>query len=86
MTSLALVAAHPDNVRTLVAHEPPLFTLLPGRRRAVAAERAVQDAYHARGWGAGMAQFIALTAWKGEYDDRTPPSPRPIPPRSGCRR
>ena len=69
VTSLALVAAHPDDVRTLVAHEPPLFTLLPDAAAAVAAERAVQDAYHARGWGAGMAQFIALTSWQGEYDD-----------------
>ena len=41
VTSLALVAAHPDDVRTLVAHEPPLFTLLPDAAAAVAAERAV---------------------------------------------
>ncbi len=79
VTALALVAAHPDDVRTLVAHEPPLFTLLPDAAAAVAAERAVQDAYHARGWGAGMAQFIALTSWKGEYDDSYAAQPAPDP-------
>src|SRR6187455_1483566 len=79
VTSLALVAAHPDDVRTLVAHEPPLFTLLPDATAALAAERAVQDAYHARGWGAGMARFIALTAWQGEYDDSYAAQPAPDP-------
>ena len=79
VTSLALVAAHPDDVRTLVAHEPPLFTLLPDATAAVVAERAVQEAYHARGWGAGMAQFIALTSWQGEYDDRYAAQPAADP-------
>ena len=40
VTSLALVAAFPDDVTTLVAHEPPLIPVLPD---AEAAERA-QDA------------------------------------------
>ena len=29
VNALALVAAHPDDVRTLVAHEPPLASILP---------------------------------------------------------
>src|SRR4029079_15421712 len=29
VNALALVARHPEQVRTLVAHEPPLLTLLP---------------------------------------------------------
>src|SRR5437879_5531123 len=37
VTALALVAAHPDAVTTLVAHEPPLIPVLPD---AAAAERA----------------------------------------------
>src|ERR671922_320166 len=36
-SALALVAAHPEDVTTLVAHEPPLMTLLPD---AAAAQRA----------------------------------------------
>ena len=37
VTALALVAAHPGDVVTLVAHEPPLIPVLPD---AAAAERA----------------------------------------------
>src|SRR5690606_25081590 len=37
VTALALVAAYPNDVSTLVAHEPPLISLLPD---AEAAERA----------------------------------------------
>jgi pimeloyl-ACP methyl ester carboxylesterase len=33
VTALALVAAHPDDVITLVAHEPPLIPVLPTPRR-----------------------------------------------------
>lgn len=33
VTALALVAAHPDDVSTLVAHEPPLITRSPTQRR-----------------------------------------------------
>jgi pimeloyl-ACP methyl ester carboxylesterase len=69
VAALALVTAHPDDVSTLVAHEPPLVGVLPD---AVAAERAGQafrDAYQARGFGAGMAGFIAMTSWKGEFTD-----------------
>jgi pimeloyl-ACP methyl ester carboxylesterase len=69
VNALALVAAHPDDVATLVAHEPPLLTLLPDADQALAAERKVQAAYHARGFGAGMASFIALTSWQGEFTD-----------------
>src|SRR5262245_57592703 len=37
VNALALVAAHPDLVRTLVAHEPPLAALLPDAQAALAA-------------------------------------------------
>jgi len=67
VTSLALVTAHPDLVRTLVAHEPPLLGVLPDAEQAFAAERRILEAYHQRGWGAGMATFIALTSWPGEF-------------------
>ncbi|MGH3929774.1 MAG: hypothetical protein ACRDTF_07335 [Pseudonocardiaceae bacterium] len=31
VTGIALATRHPDQVRTLVAHEPPLVELLPDR-------------------------------------------------------
>ena len=69
VTSLALVTAHPEDVRTLVAHEPPVIGVLPDAERAFAAEHRVKGAYDAHGWGAGMASFIALSSWQGEFTD-----------------
>jgi pimeloyl-ACP methyl ester carboxylesterase len=66
VNALALVAAHPGAVRTLVAHEPPLASLLPDRDRILSAMAAVGDAYQRDGLGAGMARFITLTMLQGE--------------------
>ena len=83
VNALALVATHPDDVATLVAHEPPLLTLLPDADNALAAERAVQAAYRERGFGAGMAAFIALTSWTGEFTDAYVAQPTPDPAQFG---
>ena len=83
INALALVAAHPGDVATLVAHEPPLLTLLPDADLALAAERAVQAAYRDRGFGAGMAAFIALTSWTGEFTDAYLAQPSPDPAQFG---
>src|SRR5206468_9360446 len=45
VNALALVSRHPEDVRTLVAHEPPLASILPDRKHALAAVRAVQETY-----------------------------------------
>ena len=69
VTALALVAAYPDDVTTLVAHEPPLIPVLPDTAAAERARAAFRDAYEAKGSGAGMAAFIAMTSWQGEFTD-----------------
>jgi pimeloyl-ACP methyl ester carboxylesterase len=69
VTALALVAAYPDDVSTLVAHEPPLIPVLPDAAAAERARAGFRDAYEARGSGAGMAAFIAMTSWRGEFTD-----------------
>ncbi|MFE3541520.1 alpha/beta fold hydrolase [Nocardia sp. NPDC059177] len=69
ITALALVATHPGAVTTLVAHEPPLLTVLPDAAAADRARTAVYDAYQGGGFGAGMAAFIAMTSWQGEFTD-----------------
>ncbi|WP_193611489.1 alpha/beta fold hydrolase [Nocardioides lijunqiniae] len=76
---LALVTAHPDDVATLVAHEPPLLGVLPDAAAVERARAEVRDAYEARGFGAGMAAFITMTDWQGEYTDDyfTHPAPDP---------
>src|ERR1700724_2339706 len=69
VTALALVAAYPNDVTTLVAHEPPLIPVLPDAAAAERARAGVREAYEARGSGAGMAAFIAMTSWRGEFSD-----------------
>src|SRR5205085_12182832 len=59
----------PNDVTTLVAHEPPLIAVLPDALAAERARAGVRDAYEARGSGAGMAAFIAMTSWQGEFTD-----------------
>jgi pimeloyl-ACP methyl ester carboxylesterase len=69
VTALALVAAHPEDVTTLVAHEPPLIPVLPDAEAAERARVGFRDAYEAGGRGHGMAAFIAMTSWRGEFTD-----------------
>jgi pimeloyl-ACP methyl ester carboxylesterase len=83
VTALAWVAAHPGDIRILVAHEPPILGVLPDAEQARDAEAAVQAAYHQRGWGAGMAAFIALTMWQGEFDEAYAAQPLPDPAQFG---
>jgi len=79
VNALALVARHPDDVRTLVAHEPPLASQLPDRDHAMAEARAVHDTYHRSGWGAGMAHFIAIVSHRGPFTDDVARQPAPDP-------
>ena len=79
VTGLALVAAHPEDVATLVAHEPPLLDVLPDADRARRAWLGVQEAYAAKGFGAGMAGFIQMTSWTGEFTDAYFDLPAPDP-------
>jgi pimeloyl-ACP methyl ester carboxylesterase len=60
VNALALVAAHPEDVRTLVAHEPPTAHVLPDREQALAATENIRDTYQSDGFGPAMAKFIAL--------------------------
>src|ERR671938_383315 len=85
VTALALVAAHPDDVTTLVAHEPPLIPVLPDAEAAERARAGVRDAYQAGGWGAGMATFMAMTSWRGEFTDEYFAQPAPDPAQFGIR-
>lgn len=83
VTALALVAAYPNDVTVLVAHEPPVVTVLPD---AEAAERAMEQfrgVYAANGWGAGMAAFIAVTSWRGEFTEDYFAQPEPDPAQFG---
>ncbi|MEV4517073.1 alpha/beta hydrolase [Dactylosporangium sp. NPDC049525] len=83
VTALALVAAYPADVTTLVAHEPPIIPLLPDAEAAERARAGVREVYEARGMNAGMAAFIAMTSWLGEYTDDYFAQPVPDPAQFG---
>ena len=79
VNALALVARHPEQVRTLVAHEPPLAALVPDREHALAACRDIADTYQRDGLGPGMAKFIAIVSHKGPIDADYLQRPGPDP-------
>ena len=69
VNALALVTRHPEGVRTVVAHEPPLATVLPDREEALAVTEDIHETYQRDGFGRAMAKFIAFTSVRGP----TPP-------------
>ena len=79
VNALALVAQHPEDVRTLVAHEPPALSYLSDAEAAAKASRSVSEAYRRDGLGAGMAQFIALVSHQGPFPDDWADGPTPDP-------
>jgi pimeloyl-ACP methyl ester carboxylesterase len=79
VNALPLVTKHPEDVRTLIAHEPPLASILPDREHAMAAARAVHETYQDSGWGAGMAHFIAVTSHQGPFTAEIAELPPPDP-------
>jgi pimeloyl-ACP methyl ester carboxylesterase len=83
VTALALVTAHPDDLATLVAHEPPIIPVLPDAEAAERARAGFRDIYEAKGAGAGMAAFIAMTSWRGEFTDEYFSQPAPDPAQFG---
>ena len=79
VNALALVAAHPEDVDRVVAHEPPVAAFLPDRDQALAVCADIRATYEASGHGAAMAKFIAFVMHDGEVDaaylDRPAPDP-----------
>jgi hypothetical protein len=56
---------HPEDVRTLVAHEPPATTLVPDAEAALAAVDDIGATYRRAGFGPAMAKFILLVSHRG---------------------
>jgi pimeloyl-ACP methyl ester carboxylesterase len=76
VNALALVASHPEQVQTLVAHEPPLATVVPDRDEARAAMEDIHETYKRDGFGPAMAKFLTLTRVRGpipsDFPDQAP--------------
>ena len=83
LLGLDLAARHPEQVRLLVAHEPPAMQLLPDAERAQAEREHddVEGTYRREGVAAAMRKFVAMAGLN--FDDREPgvELPRPKPQR-----
>jgi pimeloyl-ACP methyl ester carboxylesterase len=79
VNALALVAKHPEDVRTLVAHEPPAAAVLPDREHALAVVRDIHETYLREGTGPGMAKFIASVSHQGPFTADYLEQPAPDP-------
>jgi len=72
LIGLDLAARHPEQVRVLVAHEPPAYELLPGAERTQA-ERThdeIQEAYRREGMAGAMKKLAAASGV--DFSDREP--------------
>jgi pimeloyl-ACP methyl ester carboxylesterase len=80
VAGLALVANHPNQVGTLIAHEPPVGELLPDAAQARKAVDEIEEAYRAYGSGAAWGKFVSLVMHNGPIpDDGPPPATWPPP-------
>jgi len=59
MIGLELAARHPEQVRALVAHEPPVFEMLPNRDYWREIIKSVEDTFAKEGAGPAMQVFNA---------------------------
>jgi pimeloyl-ACP methyl ester carboxylesterase len=83
VNALALVARHPGEVRTLVAHEPPASQELPDREAVLAVCADIQRTYRSAGFGPAMAKFIRLVSHQGPLPDGFADRPGPDPAEFG---
>jgi pimeloyl-ACP methyl ester carboxylesterase len=83
MCALHWVVVHPEDVRTLVAHEPPLVALLEDGEMAIKVNADIVDTYQRAGYGPAMAKFIQLVMLQGPVPDDYLDQPAPDPARFG---
>jgi pimeloyl-ACP methyl ester carboxylesterase len=79
VNALALVSKHPEQVHTLIAHEPPATAQLPDRDAALAVCRDIRDTYMKEGFGPAMAKFIGLVSFQGPITEEYLARPAPDP-------
>jgi pimeloyl-ACP methyl ester carboxylesterase len=71
---IELAGRHPEQVRTLVAFEPPLVELLPDREWFHADGRETYEIYRRDGAGAALAKFSNMVQDGSEAEPAGPPS------------
>ena len=83
VAALAWVVAHPDDVGTVVAHEPPLTTLLEDRAVLDRINADIVATYERSGQGPAMAKFIQLVMRQSPLPDDYLDQPAPDPAQFG---
>lgn len=80
LIGLELVARHPEQVHVLVAHEPPIFQLLPDAARdaALRTQQDIEHTFEREGAAAAMAKFVPFAGV--DLQDREPGVMVPPPP------
>jgi pimeloyl-ACP methyl ester carboxylesterase len=76
LIGLALAVRHPEQVHTLVAHEPPATELLPDRERHRANALDIYETYKREGVGPAMRKFLAGAGLKGNAPPPSVPTPK----------
>jgi len=79
VNALDLVARNPEQVRTVVAHEPPTAQVLPDREAVLAVCAGIKETYLREGLGPAMAKFIALASYPGPIPAGFADQPGPDP-------
>jgi pimeloyl-ACP methyl ester carboxylesterase len=75
--ALELVARHPEQVRTLVSHEPPAPVLLPDPARERTAMEEIVQTYRTAGIGPAMQKFMVQTRIRSRPPPPPPGEPTP---------
>ncbi|GII86750.1 hydrolase [Sphaerisporangium siamense] len=83
LIGLDLTARHPGQVRTLVAHEPPVVSFLPDAAHWTAFLREVHDTQAEQGTGAALRKFAEAMNLPRQFDPgaELPPEARRMPAR-----
>ncbi|MFC8598786.1 MULTISPECIES: alpha/beta fold hydrolase [unclassified Isoptericola] len=77
--ALDWAVAHPEDLGTVVAHEPPLVALLPDGEAAAQALHTIYETYMREGHGPAMARFISLVMHTGPVTAEYLAQPAPDP-------
>jgi len=79
VNGLALVTVHPEQVRTLIAHEPPACPLLPDHSVIKAVIDDIDASYQRSGMGPAMAKFAMMLSQTGPLEPSYLAVPAPDP-------
>ena len=78
VAGLAMAVRHPDKVRTLIAHEPPVCELLPDAPYLRAVVDEIEDTYRESGSGAAWGKFVSFVMYDGPVTEAgVPPATWP---------